>query len=312
MVARMKRDWGQHELRFRALLERDPDNPLLQAELGMALLGQGRWADGFRLYSQWRRDPVWSAKGAHDCPLPRWAGEDLAGKTFLIHAEDGHGDEIMRVRFGRRLGSLGARVLWLCYPPLARLFSRCGGVEAVPLSGQVQISGDVDFYCPSGDLPNLFFPPLEEPPGSPYLDPPPANLAEGLRIGVMTNGNPKFENDAHRSLPPELAAELLKIPGAFSLAPEHTGARDFYDTATVIAGLDLVISVDTAVAHLAGALGKPVWILIPAAGTDWRWMSDRSDSPWYATARLFRQPAPGRWAEVVEQVVASVRGHGPS
>jgi len=107
-------------------------------------------------------------------------------------------------------------------------------------------------------------------------------------------------------MPEAEARRLLALPGAISLHPEDTGAADFQDTADIIAGLDLVISVDTSVAHLAGAMGKPVWVLVAAHAIDWHWLRDRSDSPWYASARVFRQAAPGDWASVVDRVVDQV------
>jgi ADP-heptose:LPS heptosyltransferase len=113
--------------------------------------------------------------------------------------------------------------------------------------------------------------------------------------------------DAVRSLPPGITAQLLDLPGAVDLRPESTGARDFYDTASIIAGLDLVISVDTSVAHLTGAMGRPVWVLIPHL-SDWRWVSPENDNPWYPSARLFRQSSPGDWGGVVERVKAALAG----
>jgi hypothetical protein len=126
------------------------------------------------------------------------------------------------------------------------------------------------------------------------------------RIGVKTRGNPAHHNDADRSLPDAEAARLLALPGAVSLEPEDTGAHDFADTAEIIAGLDLVIAADTSTAHLAGALGKPVWILLPYVTTDWRWLSGRSDSPWYGSARLFRQHRPGDWSSLLDEVIAAL------
>jgi ADP-heptose:LPS heptosyltransferase len=121
-------------------------------------------------------------------------------------------------------------------------------------------------------------------------------------VGLVTRGSPTHRNDAHRSLPDALAAELRAAPGAVSLHPEDSGARDLQETAEIIAGLDLVVTVDTAVAHLAGSLGKPTWVLLPAHGCDWRWLRDRLDSPWYPSVRLYRQAAPGGWSEVVAAV----------
>ena len=141
-------------------------------------------------------------------------------------------------------------------------------------------------------------------PNAPYLSAAPVR-APG-RIGVMTTGNPNHTNDANRSLPPALAQRLLRLPGATSLALADTGASDFADTAAIIAGLDLVITVDTAVAHLAGALGRPVWILIPSIMTDWRWMEGRTDSPWYPSATLYRQSNAGDWAPEIARIETAV------
>lgn len=120
------------------------------------------------------------------------------------------------------------------------------------------------------------------------------------RIGVCWKGNKEHANDANRSLDPRSARRLRRL--GMSLLPEHTGAWDFQDTADIIAGLDLVITVDTSVAHLAASLGKPTWILLPFVETDWRWMKGRTDSPWYPSATLYRQPAPGDWASVLDRI----------
>jgi ADP-heptose:LPS heptosyltransferase len=152
-------------------------------------------------------------------------------------------------------------------------------------------------------------------PNAPYLTasaPPPA-LPPGLRVGLMTRGAAHYGADATRSLSDEAAEALRALPAAamVDLAPEATGARDFADTAAIVQALDLVISVDTAVAHLAGAMGKPVWILLPAENTDWRWLRERRDSPWYPTARLYRQ-APGEgWEAVVAAVLRDLAARLP-
>jgi hypothetical protein len=268
---------------------------------GEELLALGQYAEGFRLYDAWRElhPEMWTK-----IPVPRWQGEKLTGQSFLITGEQGYGDQIMAARFAKLLQDAGANPIWMCDPGLDRLFNQCAEIKAFSRES----GGDhlVSLHCPSSGLPNLFFPPLTEPPSAPYIKPP-APVRSGHRIGVVTSGNPKHPNDAARSIPADVAAILLNLPGALDLRPENTGARDFYETAAIIAGLDLVIAVDTSVAHLAGAMGWPVWVLLPHVA-DWRWMKDRSDSPWYPSARLFRQPSPGDWASVLMHVQSTL-GH---
>jgi hypothetical protein len=275
----------------------DLSSPIVRARRGEELLSLGQYAEGFRLYDAWR--DAYPDKW-HNLPIPRWDGGPLKGQRLVITGEQGFGDQIMFARFAKLAQAEGASVVWLCEPPLERLFNQCLGVRAVSKGAGYDVGG-VSCYCPSSALPNMFFPPLTEPPSAPYMDTPPANSIRGLTVGVISSGNPNHVNDAARSLPPQISAELMTLAGAVDLQPEITGARDFYDTATVIAGLDLVITVDTATAHLAGAMGKPVWILLPYTA-DWRWLRDREDSPWYPSARLFRQASPGDWAGVVERV----------
>ncbi|CAN5886582.1 hypothetical protein BH11PSE1_BH11PSE1_11340 [soil metagenome] len=157
----------------------------------------------------------------------------------------------------------------------------------------------------SGSLPRWLVQSPEQIPPTPYLTARPRRGASkgGARIGVVTSGSPAHANDANRSLDQKSALQLLSALGdSLSLDPMSTGARDMADTAEIIAGLELVITVDTSVAHLAGALGKPCWVMLPAVGVDWRWMRDRSDSPWYASLRLFRQAKPGDWSAVIDAI----------
>lgn len=276
----------------------DFDDMRVQGRTGEQMLRAGRYAEGFRLYdAAWRK--VHAGRWL-DLPLPRWRGEDLAGASFLISGEQGFGDQIMFARFAKLLQALGAEIHWPCERPLSRLFAQCLGFRT---QGDSPASA---YYCPSGHLPVHFFPPLCEPPSGPYLSPPPVARFLGAKVGIVTRGDPDHVHDSVRSLPRELATELLSLPGAVSLHPEDTGAADFYDTAAIIAGLDLVVSVDTSAAHLAGAMGKPVWILLSSEWCDWRWMRDRDDSPWYPSARLFRQETPGDWTGVVARVRRSL------
>jgi hypothetical protein len=212
----------------------------------------------------------------------------------------------MYARFAPLLRDAGAQVIWVCHPALVRLVREGLGIEAIAAgAGALAIDG-LDYVAPTSRLASVFMPRLLLPPPAPYLRPPRPNVIEGLRVGVVARGNPEHHNDRHRSLPPEVAAELTALPGAVDLSPEETGARDFWDTAGIIAGLDLVISVDTSAAHLAGALGKPVWLLLPAIGCDWRWGQGRSDTAWYPSMRLFRQAKAGDWSGVLAQVKAAL------
>jgi hypothetical protein len=164
-----------------------------------------------------------------------------------------------------------------------------------------------DYVAPTSGLPARFMPTLAVPPAASYLSPPKPNRIEGLTLGVVVRGAPGHYNDARRSLDPAAAEALLALPGAVSLKPEDTGARDFWDTAAAVMGLDLVISVDTSVVHLTGALGKPCWVLLPAVGCDWRWGARGATTPWYPSLRLFRQATPGDWSGVIDDVRAALR-----
>lgn len=302
VVAQLRGDWPAAEAAFRRALALEPGRAVTRAALGVALLAQARYAEGFPLADAARElPPGATSKTAPVLPIPRWAGEDLAGKHILIWSEEGYGDQIMFARFARLLQDRGARVSWICPPALARLFRECVGVNALAAEGEVQLP-QADVYCPSSALPAVLMPQLIEPPPAPYLDLPPPNAPSGARIGVMTASNPNHPNAGAKSIPPDLAARLLAIPGAVSLAPQDTGATDFYDTAALIAGLDLVISVDTAAAHLTGALGKPLWLLMYEPATDWRWLQRREDSPWYPSARVWRQETAGDWDSLMANV----------
>lgn len=272
-----------------------------RAMRGEELLAQGDYAAGFRLYDAWRElhPDQWL-----NLPIPRWRGDQPEGR-ILITGEQGFGDQIMYARFAQLLRWRGVDLIWLCEPPLERLFNLCLGIPALSRESGGD-AGEITCYCPSSALPNAFFPPLTAPPDAPYLTPPVAQPC-GKKIGIVTRGSPKHDHDAARSLPPHLATQLLDIPDTLDLGPECTGAKDFYDTAQLVAGLELVITVDTAVAHLSAAMGKPTWILLSSDWTDPRWQRGRTDSPWYQSARLFRQPTPGDWAAVLHEVREALR-----
>ena len=270
--------------------------------LGEVLLAQGRYAEAWPLMDARLEAPE---LGSPRPPLdqPEWRGEDLAGRRLLIVGEQGAGEQIMYARFAPVVAAMGADVTLLCMASLAALFAASLPVKVFAMAGRVDIP-DPDVWALSASLPARLGVTPDSLPNAPYLQAAPRRTA--ARIGVMAQGNPRHAYDRHRSLPPEAAARLLGRPGTIDLSPERTGAADFLETAAIVAGLDLVISVDTAVAHLAGALGKPVWILLGAYATDWRWMAGRSDNPWYPTARLFRQTRRGDWDPVLDAVEAAL------
>jgi hypothetical protein len=268
------------------------DSPLARgAARGAALLRAGRLNEGFALFDGWRADPQ-NLDKAPALPFPLWRGQPVCGKRVLIWSEHGLGDQIMYARFAKVLADQGAEIVWLCPPALARLFRSLG---VTVLSSDANHDLRCDFYCPSSALPLGFDLSPETLPNDPYLTA--AARPSGARIGLMPDAS-----KADRSLPDGIAQALLRDLGALDLRPASTGARDLQDTADLLAGLDLVITVDTAVAHLSGAMGRPTWILL-SDPCDWRWMVGRSDSPWYPSATLFR----GAWPEVAAQVRARHR-----
>lgn len=274
-----------------------------RASRGLKLLAEGEYSTGWPLFeARFEIGRAGLTKPA--LPYPEWAGEAVAGKQFVIWPEQGFGDQIQFARFALVLRDLGASVTLICYPALHRLLSQLEGVEVLAAAGAVTFP-DPDYWAMAGSLPRWLTPSPEDIPAAPYLRAltqfTPARPVK--RIGLVTRGSPAHANDANRSLGAAAARRLADVLGAtMSLDPAVTGAADFADTAAIIAGLDLVVTVDTSVAHLAGAMGKPCWVLLPAIGTDWRWMRTRSDSPWYPSIRLFRQPSPGRWDPVIEDV----------
>jgi hypothetical protein len=287
---------SEAEVALRKAVEIAPQIARSRHALGFVLLRQGRYAEGWPLYEARHETPQIGA-ARPNLPYPEWRGEDLAGQGLLIFGEQGFGDQIMTARFAPWLAGRGVDVTLLCNPLLVRLFGGLG-VRVIGMSGPVEFPEPAAFVM-SGDLAGRAGVTPETIPAAPYL----RGDARGQGgVGVVVSGNPSHMNDANRTLSAETAARLLALPGATSLAPEDTGAADFQDTADLIAGLDLVITVDTAVAHLAGAMGKPVWILVSALMTDWRWGEAGETTPWYPSARLYRQPGLGDWASVIDRI----------
>lgn len=291
----------------REALRVDPQNGAVRLELAIALLRLGRYTEGWPLYEAQFSNPA-TAADRPNLALPEWEGETI--NSLTVWDEQGIGDAILFSRFVPRLRERGIEPTLICRPALAALFAGLG-VPVIAAEGRVQ-APITDAWAMIGSLPGrLQVDEVTLPGAMPYLSVSEdrraiwrPRIGPGARIGVVGRGNPTAPHDAVRSLPPEGVAFLYTLPGAVPLTPGHSPLplRDFADTAAVIERLDLVITVDTAVAHLAGALGKPCWVLLPYVSTDWRWLHDRTDSPWYPSLRLYRQPTQGDWASVLRAV----------
>ena len=304
---------------------------------GLLALLHGDFERGWRLYeARWD-----SSSGSRlACPQPIWNGEPLDGKRILIYAEQGFGDAIHFVRYVPLIAERGAEVIVVCQPPLVDLFRTAEGVGKVVTDGD-PILPPFDVHAPMLSLPMIFQTRRESIPREiPYLFADPAQAecwrkrlgerTSRLRVGVAWSGDPRHRRDRIRSIPLRTLQPLWQLKGielfSLQLPPEaaqlaefptapivdHTNQlADFADTAALMSELDLIITVDTAAAHLAGALGRPVWTLLSYV-PDWRWGLEGEETPWYPTMRLFRQPAPGEWNAVIERVSAELDavGHG--
>jgi Flp pilus assembly protein TadD len=317
----------------RTALRHNPDHAEAHTLLATCLLLKGDMAAGFAEY-EWRTRLKDFVARPHVSPSPAWTGDEPAGRTILVHDEQGLGDGIQFARFAPLLHRRGARVVIECNDLLAGLFSTLADVAAV-VGRSSPTRPPHDAHAALLSLPHLLG--LTTLPATvPYLRPDAGRVdhwrsrlgpQRGLRVGLVWAGNPEFKDDHRRS--PGLAAllPLLDVPGVTFFALQkgagradlaalntHLGPnftdlgpeiRDFVDTAAIMDTLDLVISSCTAPPHLAGALGRPVWILLPYSA-DWRWLAHGDGSPWYPTARLFRQDRPGDWATVVGRVRAAL------
>ncbi|MEW5684968.1 MAG: tetratricopeptide repeat protein [Pseudomonadota bacterium] len=270
----------------------DPHEPGLRLNMGNAAILAGREAEGWALYDT---RPERARSQANRLSFPEWRGEPLAGKRLFVWGEQGFGDEIFAARYFSGTGA--ASVTVASRPELADLIRQLGH-DVRPMSDSMTIERH-DYWA----LP-LSLPRWATASTAPYFK---AEGAAGGGVGVMWRGNAK--PDPGRSLPEAQAARLLALPGAVSLQPEDSGARDFQETAAIIAGLDRVVTIDTSVAHLAGALGKPTLVLLQAEALDWRWReSSPGRSHWYPSIELRRQPRRGAWAPLIDDVIRELGG----
>jgi hypothetical protein len=319
---------------LRRALEIEPGDALAHWLLAMRLMRLAEYAEGFKEY-EWRfvaSQPQQRPRHAH---RPRWQGEDLAGERILIHSEQGYGDAIQFVRFAKEVARRGGKVILEAQPALLRLIATAPGLGALIAVGDR--AGEFAVQCPLLSLPLALKMTAATIPGEvPYLHADAQTVAhwgerlgklpQRLKVGINWAGNAEFKNDPRRSTKlatfaplAEVAAahdialiSLRKGGGAVTQAPEGMNLidytaelSDFADTAALIENLDLVISTDTSVPHLAGALGKKVWLLI-SSSADWRWLIGREESPWYPTMRIFRQKKLGDWSEPMQAVAAAL------
>ncbi|TWA58829.1 tetratricopeptide repeat protein [Azospirillum brasilense] len=326
---------GEAEAECRRVLDRDPDHAEAHTLLGTCLLLRGELEVGFREY-EWRTRLADRQVTPRGLPTPVWEGGNPDGLTILLHDEQGLGDGIQFARYAPLLRRGGARVIVECNDRLVRLFATLPGMDGVV--GRSDAPPPHDVHAALLSLPHRLGTTLATVPAEvPYLHAEPERVVlwrqrlgrktgTRLRVGLVWAGNPEFKDDRRRS--PGLAAlwPLLDVPGvAFYGLQKGAGRRDldtcgpippsfidlgaeisdFADTAAIMENLDLVISSCTAPAHLAGALGRPVWTLLPDIA-DWRWLERGDTTPWYPTMRLFRQASPGDWAPVVADVRAAL------
>jgi tetratricopeptide (TPR) repeat protein len=309
----------------------DPNEVETHFENALGLLQMGQFEAGWREY-EWRFRRKGNEEG--NLPRPRWDGSPLFGRTILLRPEQGLGDTMQFVRYAEMVKEQGATVVVECPRSLARLLASCACVDAIVVEGEPRPPYDVHF--PLMSLPRMFNTSLENIPDRvPYLAP---NTEEferwtaelsgtpALKIGIAWRGSPTNINDRYRSFPLTEFTGIARMPGIQLYSLQMGAGReqlssfedptsiidlgdrlgDFCETAAIVSNLDLVITCDSAPAHLAGALGVHVWVALPSA-PDWRWLVERSDSPWYPTMRLFRQTSLGDWQGVfgrIEQALA--------
>jgi tetratricopeptide (TPR) repeat protein len=314
---------------YRRALELNPDLAGAHCNLSFVMLLRGDFQRGWPEY-EWR----WKTGRlrARDFRRPRWDGQPLASKSILLHAEQGLGDTIQFIRYASLVKNQGATVVVECHKSLLRLLASCSGIDR--LIGHGEALPETDVHAPLLSLPGIFKTSLETIPANvPYLFADPTLVAEwreklgnvsGFKIGINWHGEKGRREYRNRDVPLSCLTSLADLPGASLVSLQRGGQAElaaapgsqkivdlgdgidkehgaFMDTVAIMKNLDLVLTSDTSVAHVAGTLGVPVWIVLPFAG-DWRWLLDRADSPWYPTMRIFRQKSPGDWNHVFSEL----------
>ena len=322
--------WEEAMEQFRKAVALDPARVPARWNLARVLLLLGHMKDGWAEFESRLKLPHLGLK--RDFPQPQWDGSDPSGKTMLLHAEGGYGDALQFIRLAPQVTRRGAKLILECQPALVPLLERMTGLDRAIARGQPLPA--FDCQIPLQSLPNVLGITLENLPNQvPYLSAPPDRVQRWkerlaaetkTRVGLVWSGSQYVDHEL-RTRTIDVFAPLAEAPGVkfFSLqkgddsrqAPPQgmdwadfsAELNDFADTAALVQNLDLVVTVDTSVAHLAGALAKPVWVLIPFL-CDFRWMLSRTDSPWYPTMRLFRQTKPGDWETPVAEMAAALPG----
>ncbi|MDB9315111.1 TIGR03032 family protein [Spirulina sp. CS-785/01] len=326
---------NQHQLKkslgcYQKAIQLQPNNPQFHFNLGMALLMNGNLKQGWQECEwRWQTDEFTPL----ECPHPQWDGSDISDKVILVHTEQGAGDAIQFIRYIPLLAQKCAGIILVCIPDLIPLFKNIIGIDKILPPGQIPLS-EFQVYAPLMSLPYCLGTTLETiPTDIPYLSvegkasiPQPSN-PNILKVGIVWGGSPTHKNDSNRScrlsdfypilrLPNikfyslqkgDRTAEFARLPEDIEIEDLSPQLTDYAATARIIKELDLIITVDTSVAHLAGAFGKLVWTLL-CYTPDWRWMLDRNDTPWYPTMRLFRQSQPYQWLDVFERVKDGLKG----
>jgi tetratricopeptide (TPR) repeat protein len=309
-----------------------PDDAEHHGRLAEAALLVGDFARGWAEYEwRWQTSQLTPRQFAQ----PRWVGGRLAGQTILLYTEQGFGDTFQFIRYAALVKETGGTVVVECQRPLVNLLRRCPGIDRLVAAGDEL--PDFDVQAPLLSLPGIFGTRLETIPANvPYVFAEPELIAlwrtklrhaNGFRVGTNWAGREGIGPHKQRSVPVECFEGLTAVPEVRLISLQKDGDNSslalracavdfgeeldsrhgaFMDTAAIMMNLDLVITADTSVAHLAGALGVPVWVALPFA-PDWRWMLERSDSPWYPTMRLFRQKSRGDWAGVFQEIEAALR-----
>lgn len=327
--------YDEAEQEARLVLAQAPDDAGAHFNLSMSLLARGRWADGWAEY-EWRERTALLARQQRTSVTPRWEGEPLAGRVLLVNAEQGYGDTLQFVRYLPLLRERGARVILQCPAPLTAL------LQASHLADQVIAFGEMvpphDVHIPLTGVPYqlaLHHDSAVMGYAGSYVTPPADRVLPDVewakrparRVGLVWAGSSTHVNDMHRScgfaaLDPlwnvrgvtwvslqqgvRVGSGSVKPPKNAVLHDHASHLTDFADTAVALRALDLVITVDSAVAHLAGALGTPCWLLLPRVGIDWRWAAETATACWYPSVRTFRQDASGGWRVTMTAVRAAL------